>query len=254
MNRILLIALAFGSSNLAVGATPDAQEIVKECQRRMAVKSMRCEGVMKITNSRGVTREKRWLFRRMGHHDNSKSVVRFTEPASERGVSVLIINHPDRQSEEWLWIPATGRERRIISSSEMNRSLGIDFDLNELEEHDIRQYDYQVLAHLDVDGNSCWKIRAQAKPGTSAVASVSYLYIRDNDFALTKIEKYGARELISTLIFRDIQSIQGVPTPTTVDKVDALQHSRAVITLTNVVYNAAMQDDDFTLHAVREGR
>lgn len=50
-----------------------------------------------------------------GSAGQSKAVLRFTAPAEVKGVALLIHNHPDRASDQWMWTPAVARERRIAS-------------------------------------------------------------------------------------------------------------------------------------------
>lgn len=255
MNRVFLIAFVVcANSALALGAEQSAQELVSECQRRTEVRSFRCEGVMRVTTARGTTLEKRWTFRRKGRGGNSKTVIRFTEPTDVRGVSLLIVNYPRRQPEQWVWIPSNGKERRIISQEQTTRFLGIDFALTDFAEQDTQQYDYQLVGHSDVDGKTCWKIRAQPKVVNSADTSISYLNIRTDDLALAEIDKYTGRELVSKLAFKDIQIIGGILTPTTIEKLDVRNRSQVIVKLKNIIYNAAMGDEDFTIAALREGK
>ena len=57
--------------------------------------------------------EKRWVFDRIGSHGDSKSILRFTAPPEVKGVALLVVNHPERASDQWMWTPALERDRRI---------------------------------------------------------------------------------------------------------------------------------------------
>ena len=106
------IAAAF-LCTASILAADDPREIVQESERRSDAKSERYEGSLRVVDAKGKIADKRWTFTRLGSHGNSKAVLRFTQPAEVKGVALLIVNHPDRASDQWMWTPALQRERRI---------------------------------------------------------------------------------------------------------------------------------------------
>ena len=121
-------------------AQDDARKIVEEAQRRAESKSQRYEGLLQVLDSKGKVADKRWLFTRLGSHGQSKAVLRFVAPAEVKGVALLIVNHPDRASDQWMWTPALQRERRIALQDRSTRFFGTDFSFEDLEERDVDQY------------------------------------------------------------------------------------------------------------------
>src|SRR5215510_9479071 len=99
----------------------DARQIVEEAQRRTNSQSQRYEGTLQVIDAKTKITEKRWMFDRMGAHGNSKAVLRFTTPAEVKGVALLIVNHPERSSDQWMWTPAINRERRIALQDRSTR-------------------------------------------------------------------------------------------------------------------------------------
>src|SRR5215471_17757773 len=89
------------------------RQIVDEAQRRSTSQSERYEGTLKVVDAKNRTSEKRWIYDRTGSHGDSKALLRFTAPAEVKGVALLIINHPDRSSDQRMWTPAINRERKI---------------------------------------------------------------------------------------------------------------------------------------------
>src|SRR5262249_56269860 len=130
--------------------------------------SQRYEGLLQSFNSDGKTSEKRWTFVRLGSHGQSKSVIRFTAPAEVRGVALLVLNHPDRASDQWMWTPALERDRRIALQDRSTRFFGTDFSFEDLEERDEDQYDYALSGDDAVDGAPVWKIASPPQPTKSS--------------------------------------------------------------------------------------
>src|SRR5689334_22983234 len=156
MNR--LICLVF----LAVlQQTP--QQIVEETQRRTTSQSQHYEGTLQVIDAKSKITEKRWVYDRIGSHGSSKAILRFTVPAEVKGVALLVLNHPDSSSDQWMWTPAINRERRIALQDRSTRFFGTDFSFEDLEERDIHQFDYKLLGDDEIDGAVCWKLQSTPK-------------------------------------------------------------------------------------------
>ena len=70
---------------------------------------------------------KRWEYLRIGSYGTSKAILRFTAPAEVKGVALLIVNHTDRASDQWMWTPAIERDRRIAAQDRSTRFFGTGF-------------------------------------------------------------------------------------------------------------------------------
>src|SRR5262245_16596493 len=186
-------------------ATP--RQIVEESQRRTMSQSQRYEGTLNVIDAKSKISEKRWQYDRVGSHGSSKAVLRFSAPAEVKGVALLVINHPDRSSDQWMWIPAINRERRIALQDRSTRFFGTDFSFEDLEERDINQFDYKLVGEESIDGASCWKLQSTPKQAKVSQYSHSYVWIRKDNYALTQIESYSNDELIRRARYTDIRNV-----------------------------------------------
>src|SRR6185369_10747955 len=123
----------------------------------------RYEGLLQVFDAKGKVSDKRWTYERLGAHGNSKAVLRFTSPAEVKGVALLIVNHPERSSDQWMWTPALERERRIALQDRSTRFFGTDFSFEDLEERDTNQFEYKLLAEESIAGAPCWKIESRPR-------------------------------------------------------------------------------------------
>ena len=153
MNRLLLLLLALPAF------AQDPRQIILEVQKRQHSDSQRYEGTLEVTSKGNQVATKRWVYQRIGSFGNSKAILRFTAPAEVKGVGLLIVNHPDRASDQWMWRPAIGRDQRIALQDRSTRFFGTDFSFEDLEERDVDQYDYKLLA----DEGGMWKIESRPR-------------------------------------------------------------------------------------------
>lgn len=252
MNRALLAfvtlaVMAFGAPVFG----QDARMIVEDAQKRTTSSSQRYEGTLRVISQKNKITEKRWTFDRIGSHGNSKSVLRFTAPAEVKGVALLVVNHPDRSSDQWMWTPAIGRERRIALQDRSQRFFGTDFSFEDLEERDTNQFDYRLLGEETLDGVACWKIESRPRQTKVSQYTHSQLWIRKDNYVLAQIENYKKNDLVRRAKYSNIQRVQNIWTAQTIEMFDVRQNSRTVLAIEKLQYNLPMKDEDFTLQALR---
>ena len=143
MNKTFLVS-RFSFLVVVAGALcgQDARQIVAESQKRGLSRSQQYEGTLEVIGAGNKISLKRWMFERIGSYGSSKAILRFTAPAEVKGVALLIVNHQDRASDQWMWTPALERDRRIALQDRSTRFFGTDFSFEDLEERDVNQFDY----------------------------------------------------------------------------------------------------------------
>ena len=165
------IALALSLAVTLLAAAPvaalDARQVMEEAQRRAQADSQHYEGLLQVVDSKGKVSDKRWVYDCLGSHGRSRSLLTFVQPAEVKGVALLVVNFPDRASDQWMWTPAIERERRIALQDRSTRFFGTDFSFEDLEERDTEQYDYRMLGDESIDGVPSWKmsrVRGKGSP------------------------------------------------------------------------------------------
>jgi hypothetical protein len=166
-------------------------------------------------------------------------------------VALLVVNHPDRASDQWMWTPAIARDRRIALQDRSQRFFGTDFSFEDLEERDVDQYDYRMLGDETVDGAACWKIEARPKQGKSSQYTLSRVWIRKDNYAFALVENEIRGQLARRLKYQDLRNVQGIWTALRLEMTDLRRNSRTILRLDKLEYNAPLKDADFTLQALR---
>jgi hypothetical protein len=251
MSRWLTLIFAIGVLQPLPTFSQDARAIVEESQTRSVSSSQRYEGTLRVVDAKSKVTEKRWQYDRIGSHGNSKSVLRFLAPAEVKGVALLVVNHPDRASDQWMWTPAIARERRIAMQDRSTRFFGTDFSFEDLEERDTDQFDFKLLGEDTVEGAVCWKIESRPKKTKVSQYTHSYVWIRKDNYVAAQIENYKNTTLVRRARYIDIQRVQNVWTAHTIEMTDISRNSRTILRIEKLQYNVPMKDEDFTLQAIR---
>ncbi len=231
-----------------------ALEIAQRAQERTRSQSEHYTGTLQVIDKDRKISEKRWTFDRIGSHGNSKSILRFTAPAEVKGVALLIVNHPDRASDQWMGTPALERDRRIALQDRSARFFGTDFSFEDLEERDLSQFDYKTLGEETSGGTDCWKLESRPKQTKASQYTFSHLWIRKDNYVIVRIDHYKKDKVARRIEYSDIENIQNIWTPKKLEVADIARNSRTVMLVDNLRYYLPMQDSEFTVEALRHAR
>jgi hypothetical protein len=253
-SRRIAAALLVTAGVAVPASAQSAREIMQEAQRRTEVSSQRYEGMLQVIDARGKVTDKRWEYTRLGSHGASKSVLRFTAPAEVKGVALLILNHPDRASDQWMWTPAIARDRRIALQDRSTRFFGTDFSFEDLEERDVDQYDFSLLGEESLAGVPCWRIEAKPRQTKTSQYTRSRLWVRKDNYAYAQIENDIKNVLVRRLRYSQLEQVQGIWTARLLEMTDLRRNSRTILKLEKLQYNVPMKDDEFTLQSLRRER
>ena len=247
----LALALVVQAFRPAVAAADNARQIVDEAQKRTDVTSQRYEGMLQVFDAKGKISDKGWTMERLGAHGQSKAVLRFTVPAEVKGVAMLIVNHPDRASDQWMWTPAIERDRRIALQDRSTRFFGTDFSFEDLEERDVNQYEYALAGDETIDGAACWKIASTPRESKASQYTRSIVWVRKDNYAFARVENYVKEQVVRRLNYSNIQNVQGIWTAKQLEMTDVRRGSRTRLTLDKLEYNVPLKEESFTLQAIR---
>jgi hypothetical protein len=241
MNRFAIMFLTAAS----VASAQDGHQIMQEVQKRHHVTSMHYEGTIQTSTDAKHITTKRWTYDQIGDFGKSKAIIRFTGPAEVKGVALLIVNHPDAASDQWMWRPAVGRDQRVAVQDRSTRFFGTDFNFEDLEERDADQYDYTVTGEV----NGQWRI--DAKPRKASQYTHSYFWIDKTNYTFQRIEAYNKKGPAKTIDYTEFETIKGIYTARGVLVYDVVRKSRTALHYDKVDYNIPMKEEDFTVEALR---
>lgn len=169
---------------------------------------------MTLTNRRGQTRQRQmrgWSLQ--VDRDNEKQLVRFEEPADVKGVGLLTWEHADRDDDQWLYLPALRKVRRISSADQADSFMGTDFSFEDMRSEELAEHTYTILREETVGGRPCWVI--QAVPSTDAQREESgygrrVMWIDRERFLRIKGEYYDKKgTLLKTLETSEYEELGG---------------------------------------------
>lgn len=78
-------------------------------------------------------------------NDGNMSLFVFDQPRDARGTALLIHGHKDRPDDQWLYLPALKRVKRISSSNRSGSFMGSEFTYEDMTVQEVEKFTYRYL-------------------------------------------------------------------------------------------------------------
>ena len=141
-NLIILIAIICSTSLFA----QDAKSIVEKFKTEMEATDQEVTLTMQLVGKSGSIRERSLIWSTMKAKTGlSSSYLLFTAPADIKGTAFLSQENATGNDDQWLFLPALKRSRRISSNEKGQSFMGSDFTYDDLGEEDTNKSTYKLL-------------------------------------------------------------------------------------------------------------
>ncbi len=96
------------------------------------------------------------------------TLIRFTEPADIEGTGLLTIDLTGGDSNQWIYLPAMERVRRIDSNRKGGRFVNSDYYYEDLRDRKVDMDTHHIIGRENIGGVACEILESiPAKPGNS---------------------------------------------------------------------------------------
>ena len=238
------------------GAELTGREIMLKVEERPDGDSQRNLTKMTLINKRGKTRERSVLMYSKDYGKDSKSIMYFQSPADVKGTGFLSWEYddPSKDDDQWLYLPALKKSRRISSSSKNDSFMGTDFTYDDMGDRNVDEDTHTLLREETVDGHACWVIESKPKD-KDYMYSKRVGWIRQDALVGIKVEFYDRREtLLKTLIVSDVKEQDGIWTPFKMEMENVQKNHKTIIEIEEVQYNIDLKDRLFRVSTLERGR
>ena len=145
--------------------------------------------------------------------EGDKIITRFLSPAEIKGVSALTHESPGSTDDNWLYLPANKRVRRISGANNTASFQGTEFTYEDLSNLDPREYRWRFLEEttLEKEGRKVPVFRLDAVPTYKDTGySKLVVYVSKETWRQERIEYYDkAGRLLKTRESTDWRHLHG---------------------------------------------
>lgn len=138
-----------------------------------------------------------------------KSLVIFDHPADIKGTALLSYSNILKADDQWLYLPALKRVKRISSSNKSGPFVGSEFAYEDITGQELKKYDYKWLRDEPCGKSQCFVLEQLPLYGKSGYTRQIAWYDKP-EYRLQRIDYYDRKDaLLKSLIFDKYKHYRG---------------------------------------------
>jgi outer membrane lipoprotein-sorting protein len=142
--------------------------------------------------------------------DGDRSLCLFDHPPDIRDTALLTHTHKTGDDDQWLYLPALKRVKRIASSNKSGSFVGSEFAYEDIASQELEKHTYRYLRDEAVDGTDCLVIERVPGDRKNSGYSHQQVWIDKAEYRTLKVEYYDRRgSLLKTLVVSGFQQYAG---------------------------------------------
>ncbi len=187
--------------------------------------------------------------------DGDKSMSIFDEPADVKGTAFLTFSHAIKPDEQWLYLPALKRVKRINSKNKSGPFMGSEFAYEDIASQEVEKYSYKYLRDETLNGIDCFVIeRYPAYKHSGYTRQVGW--INKAEYRPEKIVFYDRKDtLLKTLTYDGYQ--QFLDKFWRADQMNMENHQTGkstTLTWSDYQFKTGLKDNDFNKNSLKRAK
>lgn len=264
---LIFVGLFFFLSTIAAhGADYSAREIMEMVDARDDGDRSIADMQMVLFDRQNTQRSRSIRSFGIDKGEDRYNLMFFHSPADVKGTGFLTYDYEaeGKDDDQWLYLPALRKTKRIASSDKSGSFMGSDFSYSDLTKNRLNDYTYtfhKKQAEVSVYGKQCWVIESVPK-NAKIIKETGYtrsiLFVRQDNMMVVRAINYvkdgGYLKYFDVKKMEQIDNIwTGLEIHMTRKKGPQTVH-RTILTLTNVKYNQDSVDETlFTTRRLEKG-
>lgn len=258
INSLLLVIPAAASA----ADLPSGDSIAQQINARDEGQSVSRNLLMEMIDRSGKKRLRNTKGFRKYYGGEKRTVLFYLSPSNVKGTGFLTYDYPDadRDDDQWLYLPALRKVRRISASNRGDYFLGTDFTYEDIKKEgkvSIEDYHRKTLREEVLDGIRTYVV--EAVPVNETIASelgygrVVY-WVDPTIWMIRKSEFWDTRGApLKTIYFKDIRQVQGIWTSHRLEAINHKTHHKTTFLFSNIDYKGGVKDKVFTKRTLKHG-
>lgn len=199
------------------GEVLSARQIMEKNFYVTKVKTLKAVSTMVLINPQGEKRERKLtnLQKLQANGVDSRLLAKFLEPADVRGTGFLQVEHSDADDDQWIFLPALAKSRRLVANNKKDSFFGSDFSYGDITLPKVDAYRH-TLKGSEVIGGKDYYVIESVPANDSLKADTGYSkkvsWIRKDNFLEGKVDYYDLNgALLKTQLAADHKKLETNP-------------------------------------------
>lgn len=187
--------------------------------------------------------------------DGDKSLTIFDNPRDIKGTAFLSFSHVINADDQWLYLPALKRVKRISSSNKSGPFMGSQFAYEDLASFEVDKYHYKYLRDEKLNNQETFVIENYPNYEHSGY-SRQIVWVDKQRYIPLKVEYYDRKDdLLKTLTFNHYKQYLDKYWRAHEQVMDNRQNGKTtVLTLSDYQFRIGLNDRNFDRNSLRRAR
>lgn len=261
MKVVLAIMLSLLAMQSAIAAM-SARDIMEAVDDRDDGDNRVADMKMVLIDKNGDTRTRTIRSYDKDKGDDKQRIMFFLSPADVKDTAFLTYDYDayDKDDDQWLYLPALRKTKRIASSDKSGSFMGSDFNYADMTRKNLDAYDFKILKEGDVRGSKVWLIEAMPKTRKEIEETgykKSVLFVRQNNFVVVRAVHWTSEG--NELKYQDIEKLEKVDGIWTILQMSMTTKKgkttlhKTELYFDNVKYNQDLSEQMFSVRRLEKG-
>lgn len=209
---------------------------------------------MTLTNNRGESRVRTLKQYMKDDGKMEKKIMFFTTPADVRNTSFMNWSYSDgRADDQWIYLPALKRTKRISSDGKSDYFMGSDFTYDDLGDRHPNQDEHKLLREESIDGKACYVVESTPREAGYIYSRTITWVMKDNFIGLKREFYDDGGKLLKVLKIIKYEKVDGFWTILETEMHNVQKDHRTNMKFTEVQKNKGIPDTMFTERSMTIG-
>ena len=194
--------------------------------------------------------------------DDDYSLMFFRSPADVKDTGFLTYDYEDeeRDDDQWLYLPALKKTKRIATGDKSGSFMGSDFSYADMTDRPLSAYRYRILEESEVRGEPVWVIEStplteKEKDETGYTKSI--VFVRQDNFVVVRsknwVKKGQRHKYLDVQKLEQVDGIWVATEMTMTTKKGKKTLSKTVLYNRNVRFNQDLEENLFSTRRLEKG-
>lgn len=230
-------------------------EIIKNVYNRPTGKDMQSDLTMTLINSQGDQRIRKIKQFSRDFGETEKKIMFFISPADVRNTSFMNWSYDEegKDDDQWIYLPALKRVKRISSDSQSDYFMGSDFTYDDLGERRASEDSHKLLREETVNSENCYVVESIPKEEDYMYSRTVTWIIKDKWIGLKKEFYEEDGELLKILNVKKYEKISDYWIIVHTKMQNVQREHTTDMKLENVKLDVGISENKFTERMMRRG-
>jgi len=262
---VIVFLMLFIDSPCIFADDPGARTIMEKVDARDDGDNQVSDMEMVLIDKKGKKRIRKIHTFSKDKGEDTLKLMFFLHPADVKDTAFLTFDYddPDKDDDQWLYLPALKKTKRIASTDKSGSFMGSDLTYSDMTSRNLEDYDYtfyEKAKEKEVKGIKTWVI--WSKPRSKDIIEEtgyekSLLFVRQDNFfvirALHWVRDGGYKKYMDVKKLELIDKIWVATEMHITKKKGKITAHKTILKLENVKFNQGLEFDMFTVRRMEKG-